>query len=95
MGVSFLILCVRRLYEKCIRKTVTSLARIHTIADLWVGALFPPTPHPNPRSSCRAEMGKPEHQQCVPSIPVPSGAGRKCQPPHRKACCSEISRFTL
>lgn len=26
-------------------------------------------------------MRRPEFQPCVPSIPVPAGEGRKCQPP--------------
>ena len=48
---------------------------------------------PCPAACAGAEMPRSTHG--APSMPVPSGAGRKCQPPHRKACCGEISWFTL
>lgn len=57
MGVSFLILCVRKLYEKSVRKAMASLAQTHTTADLWVGTFFP-TPYPNSPELLQGWNGK-------------------------------------
>ena len=82
-GLFFSYSMCRKLCGKCVWKITTSVAQMsYTIVDLG-------------GCSWKSPSLWPQRQQYVPSILVPFGAGRKCQPPHRKACCGEISRFTL